>query len=108
LALLQMNQRPITTPGAGTDDGSPPPGVTKVGYVPGLKPPLRPFDNPVVLLLPLLIPVVPVLVELPALLDPTVPVAVSPPVPPPPAPCARAMDEVTARTEAKAIVVSLM
>jgi hypothetical protein len=74
-----------------------------VGYVPVLKPLLRPIDDPVVLLLPLLIPVVPVLVELPA-----APAAVSPLVPPPPAPCASAMDELIARIEAKAIVVSFM
>jgi hypothetical protein len=77
-----------------------------VGYVPVLKPPLRPFDKPVVLLLPLIIPVVPVFVELPALLEPAAPVASAPPVPPPSAPCVRAMDEVAARTEA--IVVNLM
>jgi hypothetical protein len=64
-----------------------------VGYVPVLKPLLRPIDNPVVLL-PLLIPVVPVFVELPTLLEPAAPAAVSPLVPPPPAPCAKAMDEV--------------
>jgi hypothetical protein len=74
-----------------------------VGYVPVLKSLLRPFDDPVVALL---IPVVPVPVELPTLLEPTAPVAAAPPVPP--APCPRAMEEVTARTEAKAIVVSFM
>jgi hypothetical protein len=79
-----------------------------VGYVPVLKPLLGPFDDPVVLVLPLLIPIVPVLVELPTLLALAPPAAVSPLVPPPPAPCARAMDEVAARAEAKAIVVSLM
>jgi hypothetical protein len=101
-------QRLIIAPGAGTEDGIPP-GVTKVGYVPVLKPLLRPFDNPVVAF-PLLIPMVPVPVELPALRE-----TAAPPVPPPsapPAPCASAMDEVTARTEAKAeakaIVVSFI
>jgi hypothetical protein len=73
-----------------------------------LKPLLGPFDDPVVLVLPLLIPIVSVLVELPTLLALAPPTAVSPLVPAPPAPCARAMDEVTARAEAKAIVVSLM
>jgi|SRR5664280_549676 hypothetical protein len=59
-------------------------------------------------------PVVPVPVELPTLLEPAASVAaatlVPAPVPPPTAPpaCARAMDEVTARTEARAIVVSFM
>jgi hypothetical protein len=103
------NQRLIVAPGAGTEDGRPP-GVTKVGYVPVLKPLLRPFDDPVVLLLPLLIPVVPVLVELPKLLAIAPPAVVSPVVPAPtaPAPCARAMDELIARTEAKASVASFM
>jgi hypothetical protein len=77
-----------------------------VGYVPVLKPVLRPFDDPVVAF--------PVPVELPTLLEPAAPVAAAPlvtaPVPPlmaPPA-CARAMDEVTARAEARANVVSFM
>jgi hypothetical protein len=74
-----------------------------VGYVPVLNPLLRPLDNPVVALL---IPVVPIPVELPTLLEPAAPVASAPPAPP--APCARAIEEVTARTEAKAIVVSFM
>ena len=78
-----------------------------MGYVPVLKPLLRPFDDPVVLVLPLLIPIVSVLVELPTLLALAPPTAVSPLVPPP-APCANAMEEVSARTEAKAIVVSFM
>lgn len=97
-------QRLMVAPGAGTEDGIPP-GVTKVGYVPVLKPLLRLFDDPAVAF-PLLIPVVPVPVERPTLLEPT-----APPVPPPsapPAPCASAMDEVTARTEAKAIIVSFI
>ena len=64
-----------------------------------LKPLLR-FDDPVVTF-PLLIPMVPVPV-----LVPTPLAAVSPLVPPPPAPCPKAMDELIARTEAKAIVVS--
>jgi hypothetical protein len=71
-----------------------------VGYVPVLKPMFRPFDDPVVAF-PLLIVVVPA----------AAPVAAAPPVPPVAvlaAPCARAMDEATARTEAKAIVVSFM
>jgi len=107
-APCRLNQRPITTPGAGTEDGSPP-GVTKVGYVPVLKPVLRPFDDPVVAF-----PVVPVPGELPTLPEPAAPVAAAPlvpaPVPPPTAPpvCARAMDEVAARAEARAIVVSFM
>jgi hypothetical protein len=77
-----------------------------VGYVPLLKPVLRPFDDPVVTF-----PVVPVPIEL---LEPAAPVAAAPlvpaPAPPPAAPptCARAMDEVTARAEARAIVVSFM
>jgi hypothetical protein len=78
-----------------------------VGYVPVLKL-IRPFDDPVVLLLPLLIPVVPVPVELPTPLEAAAPAAVWPLVPPAPAPCARAMDELIARTEAKAIVASFM
>ena len=89
----------MTAPGAGTDEGIPP-GVVKVGYVPVLKPMFGPFDEPVVAF-PLLIPVVPA----------TAPVVAAPPVPPLAvlaAPCARAMDDVTARTEAKAIVVSFM
>jgi hypothetical protein len=77
-----------------------------VGYVPVAEPLIGPFDGSVVLLR-LLIPAVPVLVELPTLLEPAAPVAV-PLVPPPPASCAKATDEVTARTEAKAIVRSLM
>jgi hypothetical protein len=75
-----------------------------VGYVPVLRPLLRPYD-PVVALL---IPVVPVPVELPTLLEPAAPAAVSPPAPPAPAPCAKATDELIARIEAKAIVVSFM
>jgi hypothetical protein len=70
--------------------------------------PIRPFDDPVVLLLPLLIPVVPVPAELPMLLEAAGALAVSPLVPPAPAPCARAMDELIARIEAKAIVESFM
>ena len=75
-----------------------------MGYVPVLEPLIRPFDG--VVLLRLLIPLVPVLVELPTPLD-AAPVA-APLAPPPPVSCAKAMDEVTARTEAKAIVVSFM
>jgi hypothetical protein len=66
--------------------------------------PLLRLDDPVVLLLSLLNPVVPVLLELPTLPEPAAPAAVSPL----PAPCPKAMDEVTARTEAKPIVVSFM
>ena len=76
-----------------------------MGYVPVLEPLIRPFDG--VVLLRLLIPLVPVLVELPTLLELAAPVA-APLAPPPPVSCAKAMDEVTARTEAKAIVVSFM
>jgi hypothetical protein len=76
-----------------------------VGYVPVAEPLIGPFDGSVVLLR-LLIPLVPVLVELPTPLD-AAPVAALL-APPPPASCAKAMDEVTARTEAKAIVRSLM
>ena len=70
---------------------------------------------PVVLLVPL--PVAPVAVELPALLAPELPVllaapvAAAPPAPPPPAAppaCARAIEELIAKTEAKTIVVSFM
>jgi hypothetical protein len=75
-----------------------------VGYVPLLKPVLRPFDDPVVAF-----PVVPVPIELPTLLEPATTVAAAPLVPAPTPPtCARAMDEVTARAEARAIVVSFM
>ena len=79
----------------------------------GLVPVAEPLFTPVVLLFPLVPAVVPVPVELPAVLEPAAPVAAAPPVPPvppPPAPpaCARAMDELIARTEAKAIVVSFM
>jgi hypothetical protein len=80
-----------------------------VGYVPLLKLVLRPFDDPVVAF-----PVVPGPIELPTLLEPAAPVAAAPlvpaPAPPPAAPptCARAMDEVTARVKARAIVVSFM
>jgi hypothetical protein len=75
-----------------------------VGYVPLLKLVLRPFDDPVVAF-----PVVPVPIELPTLLEPAAPVAAAPLVPAPAPPtCARAMDEVTARAEARAIVVSFM
>jgi hypothetical protein len=69
---------------------------------------LGPLIGPYVVAFPLLIPVVPVLDPAP----PTAPVlALTPPVaaaPPAPATCASATDEVTARTEAKAIVVSFM
>jgi hypothetical protein len=104
-APCRLNQRPITAPGAGVDDGIPP-GVFKVGLVPVAEP----LFTPVVLLFPLVPAVVPVPVELPAVLELAAPVAAAPPVPPPPAPpaCARAMDELIARTEAKAIVVSFM
>ena len=68
--------------------------------------PLSPIDDPVVT--PLLIPVVPVLVELPTLLEVAAPAAVSPPPPALSAPCAKAIEGVIARTEAKAIVVSFM
>jgi hypothetical protein len=76
-----------------------------VGYVPVLKPLIGPFDDPVV--------AVPVPVELPTLLEPATPVAAAPLVPPAPAPappvsCAKALDEVTARTEVRAIVVNFM
>ena len=80
-----------------------------MGYVPVLKPVLRPFDDPVVAF-----PVVPMPIELPTLLEPAAPLAATPIVPapalPPAAPptCARAMDEVTARVKARAIVVSFM
>jgi hypothetical protein len=75
-----------------------------VGYVPLLKLVLRPFDDPVVAF-----PVVPGPIELPTLLEPATPVAAAPLVPAPAPPtCARAMDEVTARAEARAIVVSFM
>jgi hypothetical protein len=66
--------------------------------------PLSPIDDPVVT--PLLIPVLPVLVELPTLLEAAAPAAVSPPALS--APCAKAIEGVIARTEAKAIVVSFM
>jgi hypothetical protein len=64
-----------------------------------LEPLLRPFDDSAVVFL---------------LLIAVVPVAAAPPVPPlvpppaPSAPCAKAIDELIARIEAKAIVVSLM
>ena len=74
-----------------------------MGYVPTLKPLLNPLDEPVVAF-PLLNPVVSV--ELPMLLEPAAPVAATPPVTP--APCARAMDELAARAEAKTIVVSFI
>jgi hypothetical protein len=74
----------------------------------GLVPVLEPLFIPVVLLFPL-VPAVPAPVVLPTLLEPAVPVAAAPPPPAaPPVPCARAMEELIARTEAKAIVVSFM
>jgi hypothetical protein len=60
----------------------------------------RPFDE-LIVAFPLLIAAVPA----------AAPVVAAPPVPPVAvlaAPCARAMDEVAARIEAKAIVVSFM
>jgi hypothetical protein len=76
-----------------------------VGYVPVLKPLLR-LDDPIMALLISVVPVDPAPPTAPVLV-PKPPAAVSPLVPPP-APCAKAMEEVIARTEAKAIVVSFM
>jgi hypothetical protein len=77
-----------------------------VGYVPVLKPLLR-LDDPITALLISAVPVDPA-PPTALVLVPKPPAAVSPLVPAPLAPCAKAMDEVTARTEAKAIVVSFM
>jgi hypothetical protein len=57
----------------------------------------RPFDE-LIVAFPLLIAAVPA----------AAPVVAAPPVPPVAVPAARAMDEVAARIEAKAIVVSFM
>jgi hypothetical protein len=95
----------MVVPGAGTDDGIPP-GVVTVGLLPVAEP----LFMPVVLLVPL--PVAPVAVEVPVLLVPELPalLAAAPPVPPPAAPpaCARAIEELIAKAEAKMIVVSFM
>jgi hypothetical protein len=99
----------MVVPGAGRDDGNPP-GVVTVGLFPAAEP----VFMPVVLLVPL--PVAPVAVEVPVLLAPELPAllaapgAAAPPVPPPAAPpaCARAIEELIAKAEAKTIVVSFM
>jgi len=76
-----------------------------VGYVPVLKPLLR-LDDPITALL-ISVPVDPA-PPTALVLVPKPPAAV-PPLVPPPASCAKAMEEeLIARTEAKAIVVSFM
>jgi hypothetical protein len=84
----------MVAPGAGNPDGMPP-GVVKVGLVPLVALLFMPV---VVLVLGVLDPV-----ELPTLLEPAVLGAATLPLAPP-VPCARTIDEVSERTEVKAIV----